>query len=158
MPYDSKKAEVQRAQLKAQRLVLPFQIVGNATPASKTSNIDDPAVLFLQMEGIDNITSSSGALDSGESAPSFTTAANDTNGIFNCLVKVGESISKVLRASCYRRSTTVAEADDVYVVSLGDADGLSANGDKIILSIDGPSALTSGTHNLCLEVEYIVSE
>lgn len=160
MSYSPKRSDVERVSLKAQRLVLPFQIVGNATPANKTSNIDDPSVLFLQMEGSgqDNITSAAGALDSGETVPTFTTSPSDANGQFNCLVKVQEAISKVLRASCYRRSTVLADADEVFIVALGDADGVTANGDKIILTIDGDAALTSGTHNLCLELEYIVSE
>jgi len=160
MSYEAKRSDVQKVQLKAQRLVLPFQIVGNATPASKTSNVDDPSVLFLQMEGTgqDNITEDAGALDTDETVPTFTTTASDTNGQFNCLVKVGEAIDKVCRASCYRRSTTLADADEVFIVALGDADGVTANGDKIILTIDGDAALTSGTHNLCLELEYVVSE
>jgi hypothetical protein len=140
--------------------VLPFQIVGHATPASKTRQIDDPSVLFLELEGsgLDDINEASGALDPSETDPTFTTAVSDANGIFNCLIKVGEPIKKVLRASCKRSSTTVAEADDSFIVSLGDADGITANGDKIILTVDSDSALTSGTHNLCLEVEYQVSE
>lgn len=157
MSYDAKQESVQKVQLKAQRLVLKFQIVGNATPASKTQSSDDPSVLFLRSEGIDGITEASGALDSGESV-SYTDAAADATGIINVLVKIGEPLKKVLRASCSRQSTTLSEADDLFIVSLGDSDGLSPNGDKILLTIDSDSAYTSGTHNLCLELEYLVDE
>lgn len=160
MSYDAKSASVQNVQLKAQRLVLNFQVVGHATPASKSSTVDDPNVLFLQMEGTgqDNVTVAAGALDTGEAVPSYTTAASDASGIINCLVKISEPIKKVLRASCSRQSTTQSESANSFNVSLGDADGLSANGDKIVLTIDSSAALTSGTHNLSLSVEYAVDE
>jgi hypothetical protein len=158
--YDPKSSGVAAAQLKAQRLVLNFSVVGHATPASKSSSVDDPSVLFLQLEGTgqDNITVAAGALDTAETVPSFTTSASDASGILNCLVKISEPIKKVLSATCTRQSTTVAEADDAFIVSLGDADGLTANGDKIILTIDSNGAFTSGTHNLCLVVNYSVDE
>lgn len=167
MSYDAQSSMVREVQLKAQRLVLAFSVVGNATPASKSSTVDDPSVLFLRMEGTgqDNITVASGALDSAsdsptgsnETSPTYTDAADDSSGIINCLVKVSEPIKKVLRATCQRVSTTESDANDAYTVSLGDADGISANGDKILLTITG-TALTSGTQNLCLEVEYSVDE
>lgn len=158
MSYDAKSSAVQNVQLKAQRLVLNFQIVGNATPGSKSSAVDDPAVLFLQLEGQDNVTTASGALDSGEAAPSYTTSASDASGIANVLVKISEPVRKVLSAACSRQSTTQAESGNTFNVSLGDADGLSANGDKIILTIDSSAAFTSGTHNLCLVVNYAIDE
>jgi len=160
MSYDAQSSVVQNVQLKAQRLVLKFQVVGNATPASKTRSVDDPAVLFLRLEGTgqDDISEASGALDPGQTAPTYTDAPSDATGIMNCLVKISEPVKKVLRASCSRQSTTQSESGNTFNVSLGDADGLDAIGDKILLTIDSSAALTSGTHNLCLEVEYAVDE
>lgn len=150
--YYASSSQAMGRQLKTQRLVIPFQIVGHATPASKTRAVDEPSVLFLKLEGIDDVT---GALASGETI-TFTDAASDASGIFNCLVKTGRSVDKVCRATVYRRSTTKTEADDVYTVSLGDADGLTSAA-NIALTVTG-TALTSGTHNLCLEVEYVEAE
>lgn len=152
--YDSKSSLVLDRQLKVQRLVIPFTIVGNATPADKTRSVDEPSILFLSLEGTgqNDITA---ALD-GDTI-TYTDAPADSTGIFNVYMKVGEVVSKICSARCQRLSTTLTDADDVCTVALGDANGLSADG-NIGLTVDCAQALTSGTHNLVLQVEYIVAE
>lgn len=151
-PFSAKDPLVRGRQLKVQRLVIPFAITGNATPASVVLRSDEPAVLFLRSEGVDQITSSSGALDSGETA-TYSTSPVDATGIFNILVKVSEPIEKVCRAAVVSRTTGVAQP-----CYLGDADGISGNGNKIMLTCDSVVNLSSANLDACLEVEYVVAE
>lgn len=151
MSYQSKNAQVHGRQLKVQRLVIPFTVTGNATPASVVLRNDEPSVLFLRSQGVDQITEAAGALDSGESV-SFTVAANDANGILNMLVKVGEVVGKVCRANVTDRTSGGSQP-----CKLGDADGLSPNG-KILLTMDSSIDFSAANGDLCLEVEYVIAE
>lgn len=161
--FQAKDEIVLGRQLKVQRLVLPFSIVGSATSTSVQHSADEPAVLFLRTQGVDNITTASGALSSADTAPSFGDAPVDANGVFNALVKVGETVSKVCSVRLSRRGATIAAAA-AQVASLGTATGivqLSAGGNstKIAISCDCDVDLSgANTADLCLEVEYIVSE
>lgn len=150
MAYNAKDEKVLNRQLKVQRLVIPFTIVGHATASAVSISRDEPALLFVKTEGVDQITA---ALASGDGTPSFT-AANDANGIFNLMVKIGESVEKVCSARVVGRTS----AKD-FICTLADTDGITAVGDKIVLDCDGDVALNaSNTLNACLVVEYIVAE
>lgn len=155
--YLSKDSLVQERQLKVQRLVIPFKIVGNASAASVAITCDEPAILFLKTEGNDQIT---GALDSGDTA-TYVVSPSDADGTFNVLVKVREQVQKVCSYRCVRRSTALASADDVMIVALGNSQGAvqngGVNGQSIMLTIDGELALNaSNALEACLEVDYIV--
>lgn len=152
MSFDAKSPLVRDRQLKAQKLVIPFAITGNATPASVVLRSDEPSVLFLRSQGVDQITSAAGALDSGETA-TYSVAANDANGIFNLLVKVSEPIKKVLGALVIGRTDGVTQP-----CKLGDADGVSGNGDKIMLTCDSTIDLSAANMDACLVVYYEVDE
>lgn len=146
--YAAKDELVQGRQLKVQRLVIPFSIVGNATASLVSISRDEPALLFIKTEGVDEITAVA------DGTPSFT-AANDANGIFNILVKISESVAKVMHAKVCLRDTV----NKIYGCSLANTTGLTAAGDKIVLNCDGDVALNAGnTLNAVLEVEYVVAE
>lgn len=147
-PTDS---QVDDRQLKVQRLVIPFTVTGSATSANVVLRTDEPSIMFLRSEGVDQITVASGALASGETA-TFTTAPVDATGILNCLVKLNEVAVKVVEAYVWRRDTGAFQA-----VFLGDADGLSSLG-KIMLAIDSNANFTSGNLDASLCVSYIISE
>lgn len=152
--YYPKNSIVENRQLKVQRLTIPFSIVGNGTPASVSITCDDPAILFLRTEGVDQITTASGALSSGETA-TYTVSPVDATGIFNLLVKISdEVVLKVVEASLWRRDTGTPQ-----VIKLGDADGLTSLG-KIMLTGDSDLALNSISNTLdcSLSVAYVVSE
>lgn len=151
MSYQSKSALVSGRQLSVQRLVIPFTVTGNATPASVVLKSDEPSVLFLRSQGVDQITVANGALDSGETA-TYTVAANDANGIMNFLVKLEEVCVKVMRAN-----VTDRVAGGSQPCKLGDADGISSNG-KIMLTMDSTIDFSAANGDLCLDVEYIVAE
>lgn len=149
-----KDSLVDDRQLKVQRLVIPFSIVGSATAANVSISCDEPSILFIRTEGNDQITTASGALSSGETA-TYSVSPSDSSGIFNVLVKInGEPVQKVCEASLWRRDTGTPQ-----VVKLGDADGLSSLG-KIMLTVDCDLALNSGSNTLdaALCVAYVVQE
>ena len=146
--FNAKDANVLNRQLKVQRLVIPFVITGNATPASVVVANDEPSVLFLKTEGVDQITP---ALDTADGTPSLT-AANDANGIFNLMLKLSESVAKVCQAKITVRSGTAA----VVVCTIADTDGITAAGDKIVLNCDTAVDLSAANLNACLEVEYVI--
>lgn len=144
--FASKDSQVLGRQLKVQRLCIPFSITANATPASVVLANDEPSVLFLKTEGVDQIA----AADDG--SPSFT-AANDINGIFNILVVLNESVAKVMNARVVGRDV----AKD-FICTLANTTGLTAAGDKIVLNCDGDVNLATTNLNACLVVEYVIAE
>lgn len=151
--YSAKDEVIQSRQLKVQRVAIPLSIVGNATAASVVPRNDEPARLFLQTAGVDQIT---GALDTNETA-TYTTAANDANGVFRALLKVKEPVKKVCAAYCINRVSGVLEP-----AFLGSASGIStgtAGGKSIMLAVDSATALNAAnTLDACLVVEYEIDE
>jgi hypothetical protein len=148
MSYEAKDSIVLDRQLKVQELAIPFTITGNATPASKSQVTDEPAVLFLQTQGVNDITEATGALDPGETYPSVTTV--DANGTFGALVKVSEQISKVVSAKFVSRASTEILACQIL--------GLSSSGDKFVIQVDSAVSLAAANIDATLEVMYIVAE
>jgi len=151
--YQAKSELVLGAQLRVQSLKLPFSITGNATPASVVITRDDPSVLFVKTEGVNQIT---GALDSGDTAPTLASAV-DANGVFNVMVKVGEKIKKVVSAKLVRMDSA-----EIIACTLPSApsSGIVAGGslDKIVLNVDSGADLSSASPKYCLEVDYVVDE
>lgn len=151
--YGAKDEVVQNRQLKVQRLSIPLLITGNATPASVVPRNDEPARLFLQTEGVNQITA---ALATNETATFSTGAPTDATGIFRCLVRINESIEKVVGAYCQNRVDGSFEP-----CSLGSATGIttgSGGGKSIMLSVDSDVNLASANLDACLVVEYVVAE
>lgn len=148
MSYNAKQELVQDRQLKVQRLVIPFAITANATPASVVISRDDPSILFLRTQGVDEITA---ALDTADGTPSYA-SANDASGVFNILVKIQEQIGKVMHAEVVQR-TVAAQA----VCTLAAVAGITAAGDKIALNCTLGNLATTNM-DACLVVEYVVAE
>lgn len=147
--YNAKSELVLNRQLKVQRIVIPFVITGNATPASVAIAKDDPALLFLKTQGVDQITA---ALDSADGTPTFV-SQNDANGLFSAMVKVGEPVGKVMHAMIVRR-----DAHGFDTCKLADTDGITAAGDKIVLDCDTGVDLSAANLNACLVLEYVAAK
>lgn len=146
-----KDSLVDDRQLKVQRLVIPFTITASATSANVVLASDEPSILFIRSAGVDQITTASGALASGEVA-TYTVAPVDATGICNLLVKLGESVSKVVEAKVWDRTNGLTEP-----CKLGDADGISSLG-KIMLTLDSAVNFSTTNYDGALCVSYIVSE
>ena len=150
MSFSAKNELILNRQLKVQELVLNFSITGNATPASVAITRDEPAILFVKTEGVDQITAQ---IASGETA-SYSVSPNDANGIANFLVIVHEeTVAKVVHCAIHDR-VTGAE----HPCKLGDADGLSSLG-KVMLTMDSATALNTGNLiDAALVLKYIVQD
>ncbi len=151
--FQAKDSQVQGRQLKVDRLVIPFTIVGSATSTSVVASSDEPSFMFFATQGVDGIT---GALSSGETA-TYTVSPLDGTSIFNVLVKISESVVKVCSARFSLRDTGVTG----NTVKLGSATGIttgSGGGDSIMLTCTSSVALNaSNTITGCLEVDYVVA-
>lgn len=154
MSFFAKNVAPRASQLKVQKLSLPLVIVGNATPASKTVTEYDRNVLFMKVEGIDHATAAVGALDSDDTVPTFQSVA-DATGLISCVIRIDEELEKVVSAK-------IVSLTDGEIVAgkfpSAPTNGIVAGGDldKIALDFDMAANFTTGTHNLCIEVEYIV--
>lgn len=149
MSFIAKKSAVHERQLKVQSIEIPLSITGHATPASVVAKSDADAILFLKTEGTNRITSAAGALDSGETAPTFV-AAVDATGKFAALVKIGEQIDKAVSCLLVRR--------DGHAVENCKIAGISSSGDKIGLDCDTAVDLSAANLDASLELKYIVKE
>jgi len=151
--YVANDEVIQRRQLKVQKVSIPLTIVGNAVAASVVPRNDEPARMFLQTGGVDQIT---GALASGETA-TYTTAPADATGVFRVLLKVNEQLEKVVKACAYSRTNA-----EVAPSFLGSATGIttgSAGGKSIMLVVDCAVDFTgANTFNGSLEIEYVVAD
>lgn len=149
--YNAKNELLLNRQLKVQRLSIPFVIVGSATSSSVSVSCDEPSILFIKTQGVDQITP---ALDSGETAV-YSSSPSDSSGVFNILVKVREPINKIvsMRVADRLRGTS----SPAY---LGKAEpSVASNGSDIMVTCTSDVALNaSNTLNACLELEYIVNE
>lgn len=144
--YYAKDELVQGRQLKVQRLVIPFTITHNATASLVVIGRDEPALLFLKTQGVDEITAVA------DGSPTLA-AANDAAGTFNILVKLNEQIVKVMNAQVDGRTAAL-----VAGCTLANITGLTAAGDKIVLNCT--TGVNSSTTDLdaCLCLEYVAAE
>lgn len=141
MAYFQKTAAVQDYQTKSSRLCIPFAIVHNATPASKTNSNDLSAAMVLALEGQ---TAAAAAIDTGTN---FTTPV-DSTGIFGILVYSLGTISKLLKSETINLSSGTCTTTAVGASSTG----VTASG-NIAVSIDwnGNLATTDLSATLCID-------
>lgn len=154
MSFEPKDPGVRARALKVQELVIPFNIVHNATPASKTVTIDEPSILFINVEGITGISTSTGAKASGETAPSLA-SATDSTGVINLLVKVGEPMVKVCSAVVFSRAIAAGITKPCNILAF--ATGTNA-AQSIYLNCTTGVDLSAADLDAVLVVKYIVDE
>lgn len=147
MAYPAQKSEVLARQLKVQKLSIPLAITAHATPASKTVLVDEPSILFLQVEGIDRITEDAGAVADDTTLPTMS-AESDSSGIFYAAFNIGETVSKVV--SCKLVSRTTAQIVACEILASADS------GLVVIVKVDSTTDLSSTNLDAVLELEYIV--
>jgi hypothetical protein len=146
MAHYNKNAGVEDYRIKSERLCIPFSIVANATPASKTSSNDLPGAMVLAMEGL---TASAAAIDSGTN---FTTPV-DSTGIFGILVYNLGTVAKLHKAEVVGLSS-----GSVAVSAKGaSTSGVTASG-NVAVSVDWSGDLSSTNLSGVLCIDYIISE
>lgn len=155
MSFDPKNEIVRGKALRVQELALNFAITGSATSGNVVVSVDDPALLFIRTQGTDRITVAQGALDAADTAPTYASPV-DANGVFNILVRINESVAKVVAAILARRDAT-----EVIAATLPSAptDGIVAGGnrDKIALNADSAANIATGNYDGCLILKYMAS-
>ncbi len=146
----------QRA-VEVQRLVIPFLITHNATPANKVLATDEPTILFLGTENLSKITVAAGALDAGESVPTFDLVADDSDGKINLFVTLRDqkdSVVKIMQAQVIDRLTGAAYP---CYPNVSAAAIVGSNLNQMCLNCDATVDLSSADLNACLIVEYITA-
>lgn len=138
-------SQVENYKLKTHRLIIPFTIVHNATPASKVESSDLPDALVLSLEGQ---TAAATAIDSGTN---FTTQV-DSTGNFSCLVRNLGTVSKLLDVQVVNISSGTATVARKGASSTG----VTASG-NIAVSLDSSLDLSAVDLTASLVVEYTVS-
>lgn len=132
--------------LRSERLCIPFSIVFNATPASKTNSNDLGDCLVLACEGQ---TAAAAAIDSGTN---FTTPV-DSTGIFGALVYNLGTVKKLLRYDVFGLSSGTATITAVGANSTG----VTASG-NIAVSIDWSGTLVTTSLSATLILDFIISK
>jgi hypothetical protein len=107
---------------------------------------DEPAMLFLNTEGVNQISAVA------DGSPTFT-SPSDSAGTFNLLIRINEKVGKVMQAEVVSRTAAL-----VKNCTLANTTGLTAAADKIVLNCT--TGVSSATTNLdaVLIVEYVIAE
>lgn len=149
MAFQSKVARVLARQNKVQKVSIPFTITYHATPASKVLASDEPSILFLQVEGIDNITEAKGAIADDTTLPTMS-AESDASGIFYAAFNLGEDVLKVVSCKLVSRNSTEILACEI----LASAD----SGLVPIVKVDSGVNLSTTSMDATLELEFVIDE
>ena len=154
MSFDAKDSQVQGRKLKVQKMSIPLTVSANATPASKVVASDEPSLVFVNVQGITGISTSTGALATGETAPTLA-SATDSTGVINVLVKVGEPIAKIVSVKLIGRgATSLMISGQALALTTGGA----TPGQSIVANLTTGVNLASAPIDAALEVEYVVAE
>lgn len=141
-----KNPSVENYMIAEERLCIPFAIVHNATPASKTYSSDLSAALVLSMEGL---TAQAAAIDSGTN---FITPVDSTGNFGILLYNLG-TVAKLLKSETINLSsgtcTTTAEG--------ASNTGVTASG-NIAVSIDWSGSLAATDLSATVCVDYARSK
>lgn len=142
-----------------QRLSIPLLITANATPASKTVAVDEPGIVFVNVQGITGISVANGALASTETPPALATAT-DSTGVINVEWLINEALVKVMNCSLVTRNlngSSLCIPGQILAFSTGA--GVSGLTQADIFA-NFTTGVNLGTTNLdcCLVVEYIAAE
>lgn len=146
MSHFFKNAAVEDYRVKSERLVIPFSIVHNATPANKTNSNDLSDALVLSLEGQ---TATATAIDSGTG---FTTPV-DSTGIFGCLVYNLGTVKKLLNAETKNLSSGTA----AVTYKGASSTGVTASG-NIAVSVDWSGDLSATDLSAMLALDFIISK
>lgn len=149
--FYAKDAIVQDRALKVESLVIPFLVTHSATPANVVLSNDEPNILFMQSQGVDQISQKDDT-----AADQFNNQSpSDASGQLNILVDLGsESALKVMRASIVSRTDGSSKA--CYPDVGGSPSGISSDGQIMLYAPTGVNVSTTDL-DACLIVEYTVS-
>ena len=150
--FYAKGSIAQDRQLKVQRLVIPFKVTHSATAANVVLSNDEPDLLFMQSNGVNQITAKSAA----DAALFNTQSPTDSSGQLNMLVVLGggESALKVMHAIIVSRTDGTLKT--VYPDIGGTPAGIGSDGAIMLYAPTGVNFTTTDL-DACLVVEYQVT-
>lgn len=152
--YQPKDNQVYGRQLKVQRLSIPFKVTHHATAASKVIATDEPSLVFFNFASLTGISTGTGALETGETPPSFATAT-DSTGVFNVCIKTGEALVKAVNVSIHgRNSEAITNLSTILAFSTGSTN----SGQSIFANVTSGINFSTTDLDAVLEVEYITQE
>jgi hypothetical protein len=156
--YQAKDSQVLNRQLEVQELNIPFYITHNATPASVLVTCDEPSLLFINTQGVTQITVANGAYDTSAEAAGVTFATPvDSSGLFNMLVRINEDTAvKLLTMNVSSRNNQGAGAG--YLPS-APTNGITSVGNKFVFNVQCASADFATTdYDGCLTIRYVTGQ
>lgn len=149
--YMSNDAIIRDRQLEVLQVCIPLFVTANATPASKTLANDEPSRLFLNAQGISQITLANGAVDSaGElSAITFASVASgDATGLLNGLLRFNEPLVKVMSLELVQR--TGSNSVISCTLTSAPATGITSGGDKVVFNVSSGVNFATTNYDACL--------
>lgn len=153
MSFLPKDSAVQQQSMQICSLALPLAITANATPASVVVTTDQPSLLFIKTEGTNRITLAAGAVTTQAELDAVTFAtATDSTGVFNALVRINQTLVKVIKVTLYSR-TSAAVIKNATLTS-APASGITSAGDKIVVNVASGVNLSTTDFDGCLVVDY----
>lgn len=141
-------APVQEYVISSQRLVIPFAIVANATPANKSQSNGLGAAMILALQGQ---TAAAAAIDSGTNF----TSPSDSSGTFGILLYNLGQVLALQDFNVKSLASGVLTAQTVTAVGSSNT-GVTASL-NIALSVSGASSLATTSFNGYVSVDYQVS-
>lgn len=146
MSHFFKNEAVEDYRVKSERMVIPFAIVHNSTPASKTYSSDLPSAICLATEGL---TAQCAAIDTGTN---FSTPT-DSTGVFGVLVYNLGTVKKLLHTDFVNLSSGTA----TVTRSGASSTGVTASG-NVAVSIDWSGSLATTDLSGNLVMDFIISK
>jgi hypothetical protein len=117
---------------------------------------DEESLLFINTEDLTTATYANGAFSSLEEQDDITfQVSNNHTGHFSLLLRINEQIEKVLCAEIIQRNGS--EAIDLSFAS-GSDQGITLDGDKIVLNAISSVDLGLLSYDACLVVRYAVKQ
>lgn len=148
-----KSSVVEDHDLKREKLVFEFAVVGNATPASKTLSSDLPGVCVLGAEGL---TATLAAVEDISGQTNYV-AADDSDGKVNVLLKASElgSVLKVMKIVAH-----VKDSAGTFTLAPCTAVGTSGKttAGNIAFSVDTAVDFSAASGTVVVEVDYKLSK
>lgn len=143
----NKNSQVEDYRVKSERVCIPFKIVHNATPASKTNSNDLAAAMTLSLQGQ---TATAAAIDSG---CNFTAAQDAASAIFGILLSGLGTVAKVQQMEVKMLSSGTA----TVALNGASSTGVTASG-NVAASVTWSGDLTTTDLSGTLCVDYTISK
>ena len=125
---------------------------GGGNPALKLQLNDEPSRLFLDTQGIDQISLANGSVDNAAELAAITFATpNDVAGQFSLLLRINEPIGKIVSAQLIQ----INGSETINLTfPTGSTQGITSSGMIMVFNADSAVDLSSFDYKASLVVRY----